>query len=557
MMRDTPRARLLGAGAALLTLLLPGAAAPEGVPAGAPASAPAEMSLGALAREFTPWKSVALFAGLVAVAVLLNLVNPKRRQQLRKVLLMFAGHALAAGAAKGLLYADSFVWAERAQAAANLLGAFALVHLLAILLFDIMLPRARVTASMLVVDLVIAAGYLISLIAVLSSVGVDASGLLTTSAVVTGIVALSLQKTIGNVLGGVAIQLDSSISVGDWIQIGDGPQGRVAEIGWRRTLVETRNWDTLVIPNATLLDSTITILGKRGGVPVPHRMWVYFTVDFRYQPSRVISAVTEALRSAPITRVAQDPPPNVVCLDFAKERYQSVALYAVRYYLTDLANDDPTSSEIRGRIFSALKRAGIPLAIPAQARFLTKDNKSRSDEKWEEEKKRRLAALEAIDLFNSMSSEELLTIAERLRYAPFTGGETVTKQGQVAHWLYILASGSAEIRVRSHDGREEEVVATITGPTVFGEMALLTGEPRTATVVACNDVECYRLDKEAFQQLLKERQGLAEEISKILVARKVELEAAQKSLDAEAKERAMRAQASQLLGKIQGFFGLS
>ena len=95
-------------------------------------------------------------------------------------------------------------------------------------------------------------------------------------------------------------------------------------------------------------------------------MWVYFNVDFRYAPSHVIDVVRDALRAAPIEGVADDPKPNVICYDFAKDGRDSFGYYAVRYWLTDLANDDPTSSRVRTRIYTALRRAGIPLARPAQ-----------------------------------------------------------------------------------------------------------------------------------------------------------------------------------------------
>src|SRR6202042_3547825 len=135
-------------------------------------------------------------------------------------------------------------------------------------------------------------------------------------------------------------------------------------------VIETRNWDTLIVPNANLLAQNIVILGKRTGKPLQHRMWVYFNVDFRHAPSRVIDVVRDALAMAPIEGVADDPKPTVICYDFAKDPRDSFAYYAVRYWLTDLANDDPTSSRVRTRIFTALKRASIPLARPVQTLFV-------------------------------------------------------------------------------------------------------------------------------------------------------------------------------------------
>src|SRR5262249_27508278 len=162
--------------------------------------------------------------------------------------------------------------------------------------------------------------------------------------------------TLGNILGGVALQLDGSIHEGDWIQLENGRQGRVRAVRWRHTVLETRDWSTIIVPNAQLLANNITILGKRDDRHVPQRTRVWFNVDFRFSPTKVIQVVTEALVGANIQGVATDPPPNVLCMDFTKERRESFATYAVRYWLTDLAADDPTSSRVRARIYTALRR---------------------------------------------------------------------------------------------------------------------------------------------------------------------------------------------------------
>ena len=395
---------------------------------------------------------------------------------------------------------------------------------------------------------------MVALFYALSRAGVKLSNLAATSAVVTGILAISMQATLGNIVGGVALQLDNSIHEGDWIQLENGKQGRVREIRWRHTVVETRDFDTIIVPNASLLAANITILGKRDGKAAPHRMWVHFNVDFRYSPAEVIEAVETALRSAPIAGVAQEPPPNCVCYDFARPENDSVTRYAVRYFLTDLARDDPTSSLVRARVFAALKRAGFPLAVPAAQLFVEEDDVDRRERKRHKELDRRLAALKEVEILKPLTREEMTKIAEGLSYAPFAAGEVITRQGAVAHWLYIVTSGTAEVRV-SADG-VERAVAQVEAPGFVGEMGLMTGEPRLATVVAVTPVECYRLDKETFQSIMADRPEVAAEISVRLAQRKVELQMAREHCDAQAKERRIEAEQSQMLHTIRKFFAL-
>jgi CRP-like cAMP-binding protein len=363
-----------------------------------------------------------------------------------------------------------------------------------------------------------------------------------------------LQATLGNILGGVALQLDGSVHVGDWVQLADGTQGRIMAIRWRHTVVETRNWDTVVVPNANLLAQNIVILGKRAGKPLQHRMWVYFNVDFRHAPSRVVEVVRDALTASPIEGVADDPKPSVICYDFAKDGRDSFGYYAVRYWLTDLANDDPTSSRIRARIFTALQRAGIPLARPVQTVFWRPEEGTAARD--ERHKEGRLIALDRVDLFHSLTEDERSFVAQHLTYAPFTAGETCTKQGAVAHWLYVLCSGKVEIRRHVDGSPTAKGVAIIEAPGFFGEMGLMTGEPRSADVVALTDVECYRLDKPGLQRVLEERPDAAEQFSKTLARRRVELATALEGLDAEARRARITSEETRILDKIQEFFGL-
>jgi CRP-like cAMP-binding protein len=293
-------------------------------------------------------------------------------------------------------------------------------------------------------------------------------------------------------------------------------------------------------------------LGRRAGSPRQHRQWVHFNVDFRFPPSDVIDAVQSALRAEPITNIAGTPAPDCIFFDF-KESY---ARYAVRYWLTDLAADDPTNSVVRTRIYFALRRVDIPLSLPAQSVFVTEENATRQQRKSAEEINHRADALSRSDLFASLTEEERTRLAAGLKYAPFVRGEAITRQGAEAHWLYLISRGDAEVRVSVEGGKASERVATLSDGDFFGEMGLMTGAPRSATVIAQTDVECYRLDKETFQSIIESRPEIAEDISNVLARRRVELEATREGLNDEAKKLRLRHHQSDLLQRIQNFFTL-
>jgi CRP-like cAMP-binding protein len=238
-------------------------------------------------------------------------------------------------------------------------------------------------------------------------------------------------------------------------------------------------------------------------------------------------------------------------MDF-KESYCS---YAVRYWLTDLAVDDPTNSVVRTRVYFALKRANITLSIPAHALFMKEEERQHVQRRRKEEIEKRSQALKRVELFHSLTDEERYALAGRLRIAPFGRGEAMTRQGAQAHWLYVITRGEAEVRV-SLDGNLSEHVATLHAGDFFGEMGMMTGEPRSATVMATAEVECYRVDKDAFHDILRSRPQIAEDISQVLARRRAELEAAREDLNEEAKLARVRSHQGALLQRIRDFFAL-
>jgi small-conductance mechanosensitive channel/CRP-like cAMP-binding protein len=486
-------------------------------------------------------------------ALVLFAMRPAERSRLRAALLLFAISiigvlALASFSSYSLSTKKPlYRWTEWAS---FFCAGIAFVNVSSVFIFTVFLEALRLKPAHVMRELLRALSFVVVGVFVLSIIEVDVTGIVATSAVLTAVIGLSFQDTLVNVMGGMTLQTERAIGVGDWIKI-DGQEGVVTDIRWRHTSIETRNWDTIIIPNSVLMKSQVTVLGRRSGQPRQHRQWVYFNVDFRYSPAEIIDIVESTLRAEPIPNIAANPMPNCVLIDF-KESYGS---YAVRYWLTDLAVDDPTNSVVRTRIYFALQRAGIPLSIPAHSIFVTEDDASRRERKSAEEIEKRVTALRRVELFEPLTEEEQRALAGRLRVAPFVRGEAMTRQGAEAHWLYLIIKGEAEVRVAA-DGNVSERLATLGTGDFFGEMGMMTGEPRTATVIALSDIECYRLDKEAFHDILKSRPEIAENISEILARRRVELEAAREDLNEEAKLQRMRHHQGDLLHRIKGFFRL-
>jgi len=496
------------------------------------------------------WAAPTFFLG----AVLLYALLPRERTRIRTAVLLFLlsifGLLFAAYLARRGAGPDAGAYRWTIWVAFLFQG-LAFISVASIFIFDIVLAALRVTPPRIMRDLLLAVAYILVAIASLTLIRVDVTGIVATSAVITAVIGLSFQDTLGNMMGGMALQMERTVGVGDWIRVNDH-EGLVTEIRWRHTSIETRNWDTVVIPNSVLMKSHVLVLGRRSGAPRQHRQWVYFNIDFRYSPTEIVDAVESALRAEPITNIALTPRPDCICFDFS----ESYARYAVRYWLTDLNADEPTNSVVRTRIYFALRRLNIPLSIPAHSIFITEDDASRREQKADEELVKKTEALGQVELFHMLTDEERRELAAGLKVAPFVRGEAMTRQGAAAHWLYLIIKGEAEVRVTDDGTGASDRVATLRAGDFFGAVGLMTGEPRSATVIALTDAECYRLDKETFEHTLQTRPEIAHDISTILAKRRVELEATKEGLSEESKRQRMRHHQHDLLKRMQNFFTL-
>jgi small-conductance mechanosensitive channel/CRP-like cAMP-binding protein len=379
---------------------------------------------------------------------------------------------------------------------------------------------------------------------------VDVSGIVATSAVITAVVGFSLQDVLTNIMGGLALNLDRSVQAGDWVEYGD-VSGIVREISWRSTAIESREGNRYIVPNSHLMKNVVMLQGKRWDGTVKERREVRFNVDFRHSPVDVINAVTDALTRQSIDGVAADPSPDVIFVEFR----DSWAHYAARYWLTHLTNQEWYDSMVRARVFTALARARIPLSIPSGTLFMQKDRGERV-RIAERRRERNLRMLRYVPIFKGLNDEEHARLADRLTHTPFAAGEAILVQGEKGEDLFILTKGRAEVRVTGAGGAAT-TVAVLEAPEFFGEFGMLTGEARQASVIATTEVECFRLTREDFEEVLRERPGIAEGISEVLAEREVELRSAKESLTEQVKKKMIANERGSILDRIEHFFGIS
>lgn len=416
------------------------------------------------------------------------------------------------------------------------------LNLAVLFFFAVVLRSLHFEPPRLARDLVLALGYIAVSLYLLLIYNVDVAGIIATSAVITAVIGFSLQEVLGNVMSGLALQLDRSIVAGDMVKIGD-VQGIVRDINWRRVSIESLDGDLHIVPNSKFVQEQVTVTGKRWNGPVQHRRNVHFEIEMDYAPARVIETITSALAHG-VPDVAADPKPDVVMVDIEG----NTCKYAVRYWLTRLTDAESVESAIRARVMFALKRGGLALSPKMQDLVLHRPQIA--DESIAE----RTKALRAVSILSSLTETEMTELAERLVYTPFTRGETIIVQGGAVDHLYILTRGTVEVRIAVEGA--SKAVTKISAPSFFGEMGMLTGELRTATIVALDDVDCWRLDRGAFAEILEARMQIADDVSAALAERLAEHAAAKEGLSEEAKRLRKQTEQRSLMRRIYSFFDL-
>lgn len=489
--------------------------------------------------------AVAMAAALALIVTLLAL-RPADRTRIRNALLLLGLCAFAVAADALFTSLGGRRAAAIAADVGSVLIGIVLIRLAVIFVFRIVLPALKMSPAAILEELLTLGLCAAWLLIWLRMAGVELASLVATSAVVTAVLAFSMQETLGNVLGGILLQLDHSLRIGDWVRVED-TSGRVTEIGWRHTAVETNNRETVMVPNGWLMKNRFMVLGSRGDAPAVWRRWIRLDVDFSAAPTQVCAVLENAVVKAGIPHVARDPAPTAVLMDI----HTKYGRYALRYWLDDFRHDDSIDSLVRAHLLAALRRHGMKLGAAYQEELPLKDDDAHRTELEQRELARRREALRHVALFSSLSDAELERLVAHLVSAPFVAGATLTRQGAVAHWLYIIVSGEADVWYEGPAGARTRLATLGTGD-VFGEMGMMTGEPRRATVTARSDVECYRLDKEGFETVIRARPDIAEAISMVLAERRVQLEG--KAVLANAGGDKPRH--ADILAKIRDFFAL-
>ena len=484
------------------------------------------------------WLGTAI--GFVLLVLVVLALPPSARRLARTPAMFFALHLVLRAVA---LAFDPGTSAEHGTSLAAIVLLFISIGRSAVLiaLDGVLSARLARPLPRIFRDIIQGVVYIVLLFFALNTAGVEPGSLLTTSALLTAAIALSLQETLGNLVAGLAIQAQRPFDVEDWIQFDADPKhiGRVLEINWRATKVITLDDVEVVVPNAVLAKAPITNFTK----PTPaSRRSLYVQVPANVPPHDVRAAILEALPGS--EGVLADPPPSIVLNAFIDGNVE----YWVRFHTARFHLRDGVDSGARERIWYALARRDIAIAAPNRAVRLREVSHETDAKRDASEIAHRGEMLARVDFLRVLSDPQRGQLAAASKLHVYGAGEVIVREGESTTEMFIVQAGRVVVH---HDGVE---VAALGAGELFGEMALMTGEQRTATVRAAAPSTLISLDRDAMRAVLAESPELATRVSRVIAERK---DAASSSHPAIAAAPAqVDERSTQLLGRIRKFFQL-
>jgi small-conductance mechanosensitive channel len=345
--------------------------------------------------------------------------------------------------------------------------------------------------------------------------GIESVPLVTTSAVITAVLGLSLQDTLGNLFAGLALQAQRPFDIGEWIQIDPiGLQvGRVVEMNWRATKVLTADNQELNIPNGQLARAPILNLSRPGD---SYRRVIDVLLPYEYPTRRCCEVIERALVGIPDVLV--EPAPSVFTSAFVDQGVR----YRIVVYVQRFERRDAVEIAVRDRLWYALRRAGIPIARGAGISV------GASPTSTERDVETRAKAIRQVDFLRDLPDSAVNTLAIDAYTEMYAAGEVVVRQGELGEELYLCLSGELVVNLQVDTGETHEV-ARITQGGLFGEFAQVTGEARVASVQAVRVCELAVIGRSAFTAVLSANPEFAELISQRLAERRAALDATELS----------------------------
>lgn len=372
------------------------------------------------------------------------------------------------------------------------------------------------------------------------------TGAIATSSVLALVIGFAVKSIISDTFSGIALNLDRGFSIGDFVQILSRGQsirvmGRVTEINWRSTYILTPENSMMVIPNTLMSESIVLNMSKPDSVS---EFEMIISLDFEVSAERALRVLNAVVHAA-----ARD---NSAIFD-VKARITEATSNGINYkikYMLDPARLAPGKAKnlILGHLLKHLSTTGLRLAHPKVDNWAFEPQDLG---RWAEAPDSRFRLLKQVELFAGIEAGTLRTLADRMTRRAFAAGETLIAAGEPGRSMFVMSEGLVSVRIPQ--GSAELDVAAFSPGDFFGEMSLLTGEPRSATVVAVTETVVFEIDKSDIEHLLEASPSAAEILSSAAAERRLSGDAARSSKPPEQIAAERNSMADKILAGMSRF----
>ena len=386
---------------------------------------------------------------------------------------------------------------------------FGIIRLM-IELIDGATRRGKPHSNSILKELVMFAGWAIVLMVVAyTDFGFKPLSLLTATTVLGAVLGFALQETLGNIFSGLTLQMGHPFDPGDWVRSGQHV-GQIKGIAWRSTTIMTRAHERLEIPNS-MMAKDVLFNYATGGVCDEVSVGISYAVP----PNHVREVVLKLLRDVP--QVMHDPAPEVLAWQYGDSSIQ----YRIKYWILDYGAQERVRDRVVSHLWYALRRHSIEIPFPIHT-LQMRDARADAEAGADAEKERAVMhALKQVEFLRGLTDDELKTLVSAAAVRQFGAGELLIRQGEEGDSMFIFRSGTAELFQNGADGKPKHLADYHPG-NFTGEMALMTGDPRSASVRAVTDIEVIEMDREGLRRLFKEHPETVTAIADIIAVRNKE-----------------------------------
>lgn len=418
------------------------------------------------------------------------------------------------------------------------------VKIIIFFIFDFLYGKKRkIKYPRLIKDLLVIILYIIGILLIAKYyLNIQLTVFLASSAVITVVIGFALQDILGDLFSGIALNLEESLNIGDWVRIGEY-EGKIEQFRWRSIKIRTTDNVLVLIPNRIASKEEVSSFG---GSRQPFALRLKIGVSYKNSPGFVISTIADVLDTIPA--ILTKPKPMIMVHQFD----DFAIIYEIKFWLTDFSMRDQVKSEIQRKTWYAFKRNDIQIPFPIRDIYIKdiKKEKVPGPPRWAGmDKEQIIAVLQKNEVLNTISQNQLEILAEDIEIKLYGQGETLIKEGEAGRYFYLFLEGEAEVL------RNDKVIIRLTANDYVGEMSLFTGEKTTADVRITRESRVLCISSGKFRETVKLNEKMARKLSEVIAERKGQLMELDRK-EADSQTKAIKKESESIFLRIKKYFSL-